>query len=207
MRVVALVAQKGGTGKSTIAAHLAVCAARRGQAVALIDLDPQASISAWGKRRTAGDVEVVTARPQELPRLLDQARDQGGDLVVVDTPGQLSVTSAATIALADLVLIPCRPAINDLAASELTAAQVRRAGPGRAAFVLNQVLSFGSRHVEAREALATWLPVCPVELHGLVAYQDALTDGRSVEELDPRGKAAAEIVRLYEWSAKEGAGK
>jgi chromosome partitioning protein len=100
---------------------------------------------------------------------------------------------------ADVVLVPCRPFSYDLEASVETAAEVKRAKVARAFFVLNAVPSRGTRHTEARAALQPLLPVCPVELHHYLAFGDALNDGRSVEELDPRGKAAAEIRALYRW--------
>ena len=202
MRVVSLIAQKGGTGKSTIAAHLAVCAARQGQTVALVDLDPQGSVLAWSERRTADDVTVVAARIQELPGILADAKEQGADLVVVDTAGRADTIATQVMGASDVVLVPCRPFINDLEASRRTAEQVKAARPPRAAFVVNGAPAQGSRHVEAISALETLMPVAPVVLHHLVAFGDALADGRSVEELDPEGKAALEIRQLYRWIVK-----
>lgn len=210
MLTVAFAAQKGGTGKSTLAVHLAVCAARRRKVVALIDLDPQESVLAWGVRRTKGrqkrgegdDVPVFGARAQELPGMLTRARSQGVNLVILDSPGRADVTSAHVMAAADIVLVPCRPFLYDLEASVETAAEVGRVKVARAFFVLNAVPARGTRNAEARAALEPLLPVCPVELHHYLAFGDALADGRSVEELDPKGKAAAEIRALYRWLMK-----
>jgi chromosome partitioning protein len=199
MKIIALLTEKGGTGKSTLAVHLAVCGSRQGKAVAVIDLDPQASAASWCERRAGRDIAVVAATAQELPRLLAEARKQEADLVLIDTAGRSDVTTAHVIDAADLVLIPCRPSIYDLEASQRTADQIKKAGGKRAAFILNAVPSRGCRAYEAREALEPVLPVSPVELHQLVAYSDALNDGRSVEELEPTGKAAAEIRELYKW--------
>jgi chromosome partitioning protein len=202
MKTVALVAQKGGIGKSTIAVHLGVCASRHDQSVAIVDLDPQASVATWGDRRAANDVTVVSARIQELPRLLANAKDQGADLVVIDTAGRADTVAMQVMELSDVVLVPCRPFINDVEASRRTAEQVRTARAKRAAFVLNAVPPAGTRHLEARLALEPLLPVAPVLLHHYVAFGDALNDGRSVEELDPEGKAAHEIRLLYRWLLK-----
>jgi chromosome partitioning protein len=199
MKTIALMTEKGGTGKSTLAVHLAVCAARQGKAVAVIDLDPQESTASWCERRASGDIAVVAAKAQELPRLLAEARKQGADLVLIDTAGRSDVTTAHVIEVTDLMLIPCRPSIYDLEASQRTATQIKKAGGKRAAFVLNAVPPRGTRAQEAREALESVLEVSPVELHQLVAYSDALNDGRSVEEMEPTGKAAAEIRALYKW--------
>jgi chromosome partitioning protein len=199
MKTVALIAQKGGSGKSTLVAHLAVCASRQKQSVAVIDLDPQGSVAAWGERRAGDDIAVVSARIQELAGLLANAKEQGADLVLIDTAGRADEVAAQVMEAVDLVLIPCRPFINDVEASQETVAQVQKARVRRAAFVLNAVPVQGSRQQEARDALESLLPVAPVELHHYVAYGDALNDGRSVEELDPKGKAAQEVRALYEW--------
>ena len=114
-------------------------------------------------------------------------------------PAHRSSATARVIELADLVLIPTRASIYDLEASRKTAESLKQASGKKGAFILNAVPPRGSRAQEAREALQEVLPVAPIELHQLVAYSDALNDGRSVEELDPRGKAAREIRALFEW--------
>ncbi len=218
MRTIALVAQKGGTGKSTIGMHLAVCACFDGQSVALVDLDPQSTVRDWADARKerqraareAGEEigddplegAVVSARAQELPGILKRAKEQGADWVILDTAGRMDVTGATALELADVVLVPCRASFPDLKACLGTVEQVRKAKPRKAFFVLNAVPAQGMRHVEAREALEGMLPVSPVELHHYVAYGDALNDGRSVEELDPKGKAAREMRALYGWLSK-----
>jgi chromosome partitioning protein len=202
MKTIALVTQKGGSGKSTIAVHLAVAAIRQGVLAAIIDLDPQGSASLWAQRRGNDDLAVVAARPAELPGLLANARSQKAALVLIDTAGRDDVTADAVIQLANIVLIPCRPSLYDIGASAATADKVRRAGGKKAAFVLNGVPPTGNREAEAREALGDVLPVAPVSIHNRVAYSDALNDGRSVEELDPHSKAAEEIRTLYNWIIK-----
>jgi chromosome partitioning protein len=199
MKIVALVTQKGGSGKSTLAVHLAVAARRQGKIVALIDIDPQGSARLWAEKRGRDDVTVISARAAELPRLLKEARTQGADFVLIDTAGHLNVSAQTVIQSADIVLIPCRASLYDLEASAETGVQVQKAGGKQAAFVLNAVPSRGTRGDEARAILKEVLPVSPVEVHNLVAFSDALNDGRSVEELDPHGKAAAEIRALYGW--------
>jgi len=202
MKTVALVTQKGGSGKSTLAVHLAVAALRQKALAAIVDLDSQGSARLWSQRRGKDDLAVIAARPAELPRLLEDARRQKAALVLIDTAGHADVSADTAIQLADIVLIPCRPTLYDLAASAATVEMVRRSGGKKAAFVLNGVPPTGSRAEEAREALADTLPVCPVEIHSRVAYSDALNDGRSVEELQPTGKAAQEIRDLYKWLIK-----
>ena len=161
MKTIALVTEKGGTGKSTVAVHLAVCAMRQGKAVALLDLDPQASARHWVERRANDDIAVIAATAQELPQLLEGARKQAADLVVIDTAGRSDVTTAHVIEAADLILIPCRPSIYDLEASQRTAERITKAGGKQAIFVLNAVPSRGVRGQEAREALRDCCPSLP----------------------------------------------
>jgi len=210
MRTWALLAEKGGVGKSLLAVHLAVCATRRGKTVALIDLDAQKNADGWAALRKSKDVTVVTARAQELPGLLERARQQGADLVILDTPGRADISTAHVLDVVDVVLVPVRPFAFDVHASEKIAAEInakiasekRRGRVIHAAFVLNSVPPRGTRQQEARAVLTPLLPVAPVEVHYYMALCDALNDGSSVEEFDPKGNAAHEIRALYRWLAK-----
>ena len=204
MKTFAFVTQKGGSGKSTLAVHLAIAASRQGKVALILDLDPQATAVKWAERRKQDgrqpDLAVISARAAELPRLLKEAQQQGADFVVIDTAGYNDVTTRAVIQIADMFLIPCRPSIADIEVAAEMAKQFIRAGRGKnGAFVLNAVQSRGVRAEETREALLDLLPVAPVDIHNLVAFADALNDGRSVEELDTNGKAAEEIRALYKW--------
>jgi chromosome partitioning protein len=202
MKVIGLIASKGGVGKSTIAAHIAVCAARAGKTVAAIDLDPQRSLAQWGERRKAEDVTVTDARIQELASMIAKAKAQGADLVVVDSAGRNDTVAAQLAALSDVVLVPVRPGIYDLEASASTASMLRNAKAKRAVFVLNACPPVGNRAAESRSALSALLKVCPVQIGNRVDFSDALADGRSVFELAPKSKAASEITALYGWLIK-----
>jgi chromosome partitioning protein len=201
MRVVAILGQKGGSGKTTCAVHLAIAAARHDRKVVLLDLDPQGSAASWGRRRGPDSlpVTVQAARIQEVPTLLSEAKAAGMDLVLVDCPGRADTIAMAMMERADAVLVPCRPSILDMEASQRTAEQVKTARARRAWVVLNAVPSRGTRHLEAQEAMKELMAVCPAVLHSRVAFADALISGKSVEEFDPDGEAAREIRRLWRW--------
>jgi chromosome partitioning protein len=203
MKTVALLSQKGGSGKSTIATHLAVCAMRDGKAVAIFDIDPQASALSWAQRRTSDSLPVVKATPVQLPGLLKNAEAQHADLIIIDTAGRSDIAAAHVIQAADLVLIPCRPSAADLDAIQDTIRLVTHANSTRAAVVLNQIPTRGSMGEEARAAIAERMTVAPVGLYLRSAYSRAWNDGRSVEEYEPKGKAAAEIKALYTWILKD----
>lgn len=199
MKAVALISQKGGTGKSTLATHLAVCAERHRQSVALFDIDPQASAYKWNQRRRAGTPLVVKVAPAQLPTLIQQAQLQHADLILIDTAGRSDVATRHALQVADFVLVPCRPAAADLDALEDTLHLIKLHPNKQAAVVLNAAPTRGGMAEEARTAITEHLEVAPVVLCQRSAYAHAWIDGRSVEEYEPEGKAAAEIRDLYNW--------
>jgi chromosome partitioning protein len=205
MRTVAILGQKGGSGKTTCAIHLAIAAARHKRTVVLLDLDPQGSAASWGRRRDpeALPVTVQAARIQEIPTLLTEAKAAGVDLVLVDCPGRADTIAMAMMEKADAVLVPCRPSILDMEASQRTAEQARSARAKRAWIVLNAVPTRGTRHLEAQSAMESVMAVSPALLHARVAFSDALNSGQSVEEFDPTGEAAREVRRLWRWLDRE----
>lgn len=203
MKTITLISQKGGSGKTTVAVHLAVCAERHGLAVAVIDTDPQGSALEWKSRRKAGTPEVVRCIPGGLTRMLDDAGRGGADLVIVDTAPHADRGMNTTASEADLILVPCRPTVFDVAALETTLGVLRLGGLlERTAVVLNSVPSRGSQAQEIRSVLSDAVMIAPVELGQRVAYANAVNDGHSVEEFDPKGKAALEIAELYAWVSK-----
>lgn len=203
MKTLAIVSQKGGSGKTTLAVHLAVAAERKKKRVAIIDLDPQASALEWYSRRTAETPEVITATAEQLPVLLKQAEANGADLAIIDTAPHSDRAATIAASLADLVLIPCRPSAFDIAAMEKTLSILKlTAAKDRAAIVLNAAPPRGGQVDEAETGLAELARVVPVRMHHRAAYAYAVNDGRSVEEFDPYSKAAEEIRELFEWIMK-----
>src|SRR5262245_33178624 len=116
MKTIAVISQKGGAGKSTLALHLAVSADNDGKVAVVIDLDPQASAASWKDLRKARSPDIVSAQAARLPQVLDTARLHGAKFAVIDTAPHSETAALAAARAADLVLIPCRPAILDLRA-------------------------------------------------------------------------------------------
>ena len=114
MDVIAIVAQKGGTGKTTLTLSLAVAAQQAGLVSAIIDLDPQATATNWADRRKNEPPVVVSAQPARLLHVLKSAQDMGVQMVFIDTPPRAEQTAMAAAKAANLILVPCRPAIFDL---------------------------------------------------------------------------------------------
>lgn len=200
MHVIAILSQKGGTGKTTLALHLAVAAERAGHVAAVIDLDPQASAAGWKDSRPGETPAVVSMPATRLPQALDLARGAGAEVVFLDTAPHSSDVALAAAEAADLVLIPCRAGILDLRAIGATARLAKIAGKP-AHVILNSMPPRATNLIaDAREAVRVHgLDVAPVTIQQRVAYAYALTAGQTAQEYEPGGKAAEEMAELYAW--------
>ena len=165
----------------------------------VVDLDPQATAASWGDRRSADNPVVIPAQPPRLARILDAAASQGVDLAVVDTAPRVEQSAVAAARAADLVLVPCRPAVYDLETVAATRDLVRAVAPQAPLLcVLNGVPPRGPRQRQARELLLDiGVPVCAWSLGLRAAVDYAAAAGMSAREYEPRGKAAAEIAAVY----------
>jgi chromosome partitioning protein len=200
MFTVAILSQKGGTGKTTLALHLAVAAEKAGQLAAVVDLDPQASAAGWKDSRQAETPVVVSVPATRLPQALEAARLGGAELAIIDSAPHSGEVALAAAEAADLVLIPCRAGILDLRAIGATARIVKLAG--RRAFVVLNAMPPRAPNVlaDARAAVAVHgLDVSPVSLQQRAAFAHSLTAGQTVHEYEPEGKASEEVTQLYAW--------
>jgi chromosome partitioning protein len=199
MKIVAIISQKGGAGKTTLAVHLATAATAAGHTAAVIDLDPQATATSWGDRRVAAAPEVVSGQAVRLPALVNTARDNGADFLVLDTAPNADQTASLAARAADLVLIPCRPSTFDLEAIETTL-MLAKAAAKPAYVVLNAVPPRSFIGKEAANGLAErGAQVVPHQLAHRAAFTHGVIDGRTAQEFEPQGKAAEEIEQLYKW--------
>ena len=197
MKTLAIISQKGGSGKTTLAVHIAVCAVRQNLHTAIIDIDPQGSAYDWYmSREEENELNAVQANAGQLAALLKQAKDGGADFVIVDTAPHSDSAAAITAQLADFILIPCRPARFDIKAISSTA-EIIKLAKTPAAVIINAAPR-GKLADEAREVLEEQgITVLPPVLQNRVAYSHAVVDGRSVHEYEPEGKAAEEIDELF----------
>jgi chromosome partitioning protein len=203
MDVVAIIAQKGGVGKTTLALSLAVAAERDGKTAALVDLDPQATACNWGDRRAAETPVIVSAQPARLAYVLKSAEEAGAQFVVIDTPPRAEQAAMAAAKAATLILIPCRPAVFDLDTVATTLELIHHAGKQSIAAILNGVPPRGTKGEQATEVIqALNIRVCPSVLGHRAAFSDAGALGQSAQEYDVSGKAADEIQQVYEFVCK-----
>lgn len=204
MPTIAIISQKGGAGKTTLAIHLAAAAQEAGRVALIIDTDPQATASQWAAWRNDAPPEVIDSPPPRLAAKIAAAAGQGADFIVIDTPPHADSAARAAVEVADLVLIPCRPSAFDLAAIQTTAKLVQLLK--KPAFV---VFTAGNPnapriYAEAGELVGEFgTPPCPVLLPDRAAYRHASAEGRSVMESEPTGKAAEEIRQIYMWTCRQ----
>jgi chromosome partitioning protein len=198
MDILTIASQKGGTGKTTLAAHLAVEAGRTAGPVALADTDPQGSLADWWNQRTAEMPAFATVEIDRLAAHMTVLRRQRINLVITDTPPALLETIRAAIAVATLVLIPVRPSPHDLRAVGMIAEMAEQAGKPFC-FVVNGAASRSRIALEARDALAQHGPVAPVIVHQRIDFATSMVDGRTAGELNSQSRSAQEITQLWNY--------
>ena len=201
MKTLAIIGQKGGSGKTTTALGLAVEAVKAGKRVAVIDLDPQATAANWGDRRADKEnPAVVSCQASRLSQVMEAAKAQGVELVIIDTPGKSSEAAIAAAKVADRVLLPIQPHLFDIETLGSVKEILSLAGNPRAAVLVNRAPVQGKRHADTQEGLqAMGLESAPVVLFNRAAHGDAANLGQTAREYEPKGKAAQEMGDLYEY--------
>jgi chromosome partitioning protein len=199
MRVLALSSQKGGSGKTTLSGHLAVQAELSGGGpVCLIDIDPQGSLADWWNEREAELPAFAQTTVARLAGDLEVLRSQGFKLAVIDTPPAITMAIQSVIQVAELIVIPTRPSPHDLRAVGATVDLCERAGKPLV-FVVNAATPKARITHEAAVALSQHGTVAPVTLHHRTDFAASMIDGRTVMEVDPKGKSAKEVADLWDY--------
>lgn len=207
MKTIALVTQKGGSGKSVLAASLAVEASKRGEVVVALDLDPQASLASWGDDRKSEKPVVDRLDYDRIPRLptiLAGLRARGFTIAILDCPGVSNTATNTAMKVADLCLVPTRPTRLDIRATRPTV-QTLMGLKRPFAFVLNQCpsTSRSTRAGEAAEGLKMLGALAEPYIGSRADFQDAMACGQGVTEYAVTGKAADEIEALWAWVKKQ----
>jgi chromosome partitioning protein len=200
MDVITLASQKGGAGKTTLSGHLAIAAEQRGVgSVVLIDTDPQGSLTSWWNRRAAETPMLSPlTHPRDLPGHLAELRRAGHALVIIDTPPAISSTIREVMRVCDLVVMPVRPSPHDLVAIGATI-ELAHAASARFIFALTQAKLNARVTPQAVALLSAHGVVASSIIRDRVLYATAMTDGRTVGDVEPKGAAAAEILALWDF--------
>lgn len=203
MRIWALIAQKGGAGKSTLATQLAAYACQCGEKAVIIDLDPQGSASVWHEVRGGGESPfVVKCLPEKLGKTIAAIRDSGiFSLVIIDTPPHTDKAAVAAIRETDLVICPTKPGLFDEAAISTTASllELSEALP-RAVGVINEcgnakIYGEASKKLERHN-----MRVAARYVRRLQDFVVAISKGKGVTETAPKGKSQASDDIIALWS-------
>ncbi len=195
-----LASRKGGAGKTTLASHLAVEAVRAGYGpVAIIDLDPMGGLSGWWDARKA-DTPALARVETTLTNTFDALHAGGFQTVFVDTPPSVGAEVAEAIAVANLVVVPCKPSPDDLRAVSRTVEAIGRSGKSMI-FVINMVKPRTRLTAEAAVALSQHGTLAPTFIFDRTDYAAAKADGLTAQEMEPSGKAAQEMRELWGYIA------
>jgi chromosome partitioning protein len=201
MKVLAILSQKGGVGKTTLATCLAVAAEADGKSTSIFDLDPQATASFWKDVRRADTPAVISIQAVRLPAMLKAAEHAGAELVIVDGAAVARDVAHMAAEVADFVLIPTKGAVFDTMSMTQTIDVVRQVSKPFS-IVLNFVPPQGQETADAMMLAGNLsATICPVLVGNRKAFFRAQGEGLAVQEYAPHDKAAEEIVRLYTYTS------
>ncbi len=196
MRTIAFVSQKGGCGKSTLAACLAVAAQEAGERVFVLDMDPKKSVVRWGSKRNDPLLPVAVVSAARLPEGLIYLSERNMSLVIVDTPLLESTRSLTAINAANLSIVPARPAMFDIRAAEVTGRKLKLMGK-EFIFLLNQCPPARQAVQEGIAALEAVGALLRPHIRARADFLEAARTGKGVTEIDPKGEAAREMRDLW----------
>ncbi|MEO1330999.1 MAG: ParA family protein [Pseudomonadota bacterium] len=201
MRTIALISQKGGAGKSTLTINLAGIAVSRGCSVVIADADPQQSVVDWYKARKGRSPMpyVASTHASQVKDIVERSSANGADLVLIDTSPNSTEESLAIAACADLLVVPCAPALIDLRALTRTKSVVDFSGKPAIA-VLNRVPHYGNEADQAADALRNiGFSVCPHRIGNRAATRRHYTRSETISEFEPDGVAAKEFEAVFDF--------
>ena len=197
MKKVAIISQKGGTGKTTLAVNLAIASEFSNHKTVVFDLDPQASSSDWHDQRSMARPKVVSLHAARLAHYLGDAQAQGVEMIFFDTAPHAQKDALDAVHVSDLILIPCRASLMDLRAIR-TNQQIATIANKPATVVLTQVPPTGTLKEDAIKAIKYYqLEVAPVAIGYRAIFVHSFAMGKGVLELDRSSKGSQEIEALF----------
>lgn len=203
MKIISVLSQKGGVGKTTVALNLSVAASLNRKTSVVVDIDPQASITQWGDSRNKESPTVISVQASRLSQTLKKCLDNKIDFVFIDTAPHAEQSALSAARHADLVIIPCRPSIIDIRAIQSTI-DICKIAEVKYFIVLNQVLSRSNLTQDALNALNDLkIPTAPINIGQRISYINSVIQGQGVMEFDPKGKSFEEVNELYKFVIKQ----
>jgi len=218
--IIAVIGQKGGPGKTTLAINLASAATEQGFVSVIIDLDPQATAANWKDRRdqlkepALQTPAVISTAPGRLRQAIETAEQNAADCIIIDSPGKADNLAMLAATYADLVLVPVEPRMSNLETIEgvhtlIQAVDIKqrsersRSQNPTAFVVLNKLHPSATTQVDSIKRMIAdvfpQIPVCPHHLSQLDIFGTSQDIGKSVLDDQPKGRAAEEIRQLYKF--------
>lgn len=202
-KVITIAQQKGGAGKTTVAIHLAVAWKQRGMRVAIVDIDPQGSLTHWHKIREKCFGEGYTGLTftsvsgwrvgSEISRL-----KRNHDLIIIDSPPHTETEARTAIRNADFIIVPVQPSPTDLWATKATL-EIAKSENIPVRVVMNRIAASS----KLAQTIAAELPnLAKNHLGNRVLFASSIMEGRSATEVGPSTPAALEVKALAEELAK-----
>lgn len=195
MKVLTVANRKGGAGKSTCAAHLAVEAVKNNIRTILIDMDPQKTLEMWWQKRDDELPALVDASSENLPQVLAKLADSF-DLCIIDTPGDASMNAIVSIKFADIVVIPSKPTAPDLTAIGRTISIVED-NKKPFVFIITQITIRTKTAIQAASVLSQFGPLAPSSISNRISYANAMGTGSSATFSDKI--ALEEISKVWDF--------
>lgn len=204
MKVIAVLAQKGGVGKTTVSQCLAVEALRQGLPAAIIDTDPQKSATEWGEQREAAEIDapaVISIGSKSLRSVIKDLQGRGAELIVIDTPPHSAPAINAALEVSTGAAMVTRPNPMDVRALEMTWRIVEKMKKPSATIFTQTPPGARARAlglaVNRLEELG--IPLCPTPLTYTLSFPYAQAEALSIQEREPTSKARAEVAEVWSW--------
>jgi chromosome partitioning protein len=209
MNIIAVVAQKGGVGKTTFSQCLAVEALRQGIAAAIIDTDPQKSAAEWGGQREQQQIDAPAVLPlgsRPLRQAVKELQDRGAGFIVIDTPPHSAPAINAALEVSTAAAMVTRPNPMDIRALEATWSIVSRMKKPAATIFTQTPPGTRARALTLAQGRLKELgiPACPTPLSYTLSYPYAQAEALAVQEREPTSKARAEIAEVWSWLKRTG---
>jgi chromosome partitioning protein len=204
VKIIALLSQKGGAGKTTLAVHIATAAQLDGYPSAILDMDQQGTAEAWHGWREKSldqvDPPVFPAKTPTLESMLLRLEKHGAKITLIDTAPLAHLEAIEAANCADLILIPCRPSGFDLHAIRPTVDLAKRSGRQTFAVLNAGPPRKATIYAESSKIIsALGLELAPVHLSERAGFKQAVGSGRTVQEMNPSSKASEEVTALWRW--------
>lgn len=196
MKTIVIASQKGGSSKTTLAAHLAVAAEQNNiSPTVLMDMDPQSSLSSWWNVRENNMPALAVSNLKDLPEKIKSLKEAGVELLIIDTPPAITNAIYEVVKLADLVIVPTRPSPHDLRAIGSTIDIIQKV-KCPFIFIITQAKPNTRLTIQTIATLSEHGTVSPIIIHDRVDYASSMIDGKTVMETDKKGKSSQEVEKL-----------